>query len=152
MFFKDIFLNILETSTSSFQHKWMVMQTLTRICSGIVPPDWHWRTDSVWAWREMWGNVEWRWVWVYCKCGWEERNLLTFCAYRFTLAARLRCAYASHCWLVEQSIYWIYSMYSLHNFSIYFLHTLYICSVYWSASQAKHWQHWLISYRAREWH
>ncbi|CAB3982629.1 brefeldin A-inhibited guanine nucleotide-exchange 1 isoform X1 [Paramuricea clavata] len=33
VFFKDIFLNILETSTSSFQHKWMVMQTLTRICS-----------------------------------------------------------------------------------------------------------------------
>ncbi|XP_046858105.1 brefeldin A-inhibited guanine nucleotide-exchange protein 1-like isoform X5 [Xenia sp. Carnegie-2017] len=33
VFFKDIFLNILETSTSSFQHKWMVMGTLTRICS-----------------------------------------------------------------------------------------------------------------------
>lgn len=33
VFFKEIFLNILETSTSSFQHKWMVMQALTRICS-----------------------------------------------------------------------------------------------------------------------
>ena len=36
VFFKEIFLNILETSSSSFQHKWMVMQALTRICSGIV--------------------------------------------------------------------------------------------------------------------
>ena len=35
VFFKEIFLNILETSTSSFQHKWMVMQALTRICSGV---------------------------------------------------------------------------------------------------------------------
>ncbi|XP_046857566.1 brefeldin A-inhibited guanine nucleotide-exchange protein 2-like isoform X2 [Xenia sp. Carnegie-2017] len=35
VFFKDIFLNILETSTSSFQHKWMVMGTLTRICSEL---------------------------------------------------------------------------------------------------------------------
>ncbi|EDO41902.1 predicted protein [Nematostella vectensis] len=33
VFFKEIFLNILETSSSSFQHKWMVMQALTRICS-----------------------------------------------------------------------------------------------------------------------
>lgn len=33
VFFKEIFLNILETHTSSFQHKWMVMQALTRICS-----------------------------------------------------------------------------------------------------------------------
>uniref|UniRef100_A0A8C5WZE8 ARF guanine nucleotide exchange factor 2 n=1 Tax=Laticauda laticaudata TaxID=8630 RepID=A0A8C5WZE8_LATLA len=31
VFFKEIFLNILETSTSSFEHKWMVIQTLTRI-------------------------------------------------------------------------------------------------------------------------
>lgn len=35
MFFKEIFLYILETSTSSFDHKWMVIQTLTRICAGI---------------------------------------------------------------------------------------------------------------------
>ncbi|KAG1705092.1 Brefeldin A-inhibited guanine nucleotide-exchange protein 1 [Nymphon striatum] len=33
VFFKEIFLNILETSTSSFQHKWMVIQALTRICA-----------------------------------------------------------------------------------------------------------------------
>lgn len=32
VFFKEIFLNILETSSSSFEHKWMVMQALTRIC------------------------------------------------------------------------------------------------------------------------
>ncbi|KAF7240910.1 Brefeldin A-inhibited guanine nucleotide-exchange protein 2 [Varanus komodoensis] len=31
VFFKEIFLNILETSSSSFEHKWMVIQTLTRI-------------------------------------------------------------------------------------------------------------------------
>ncbi|ETE63844.1 Brefeldin A-inhibited guanine nucleotide-exchange protein 2, partial [Ophiophagus hannah] len=34
VFFKEIFLNILETSTSSFEHKWMVIQTLTRISAG----------------------------------------------------------------------------------------------------------------------
>ncbi|XP_060133747.1 brefeldin A-inhibited guanine nucleotide-exchange protein 1 isoform X3 [Zootoca vivipara] len=34
VFFKEIFLYILETSTSSFDHKWMVIQTLTRICAG----------------------------------------------------------------------------------------------------------------------
>ncbi|XP_053499094.1 brefeldin A-inhibited guanine nucleotide-exchange protein 2 isoform X2 [Ictalurus furcatus] len=33
VFFKEIFLTILETSTSSFEHKWMVIQTLTRICA-----------------------------------------------------------------------------------------------------------------------
>ena len=33
VFFKDIFLNILETSSSSFEHKWMVIQALTRICA-----------------------------------------------------------------------------------------------------------------------
>ncbi|CAM1303762.1 ARFGEF1 (predicted) [Pycnogonum litorale] len=33
VFFKEIFLNILETSSSSFQHKWMVIQALTRICA-----------------------------------------------------------------------------------------------------------------------
>ncbi|XP_051910439.1 brefeldin A-inhibited guanine nucleotide-exchange protein 1 isoform X2 [Hippocampus zosterae] len=33
VFFKEIFLYILETSTSSFDHKWMVIQTLTRICA-----------------------------------------------------------------------------------------------------------------------
>nr|CAI5838049.1 unnamed protein product [Callosobruchus analis] len=32
VFFKEIFLNILETSNSSFEHKWMVIQALTRIC------------------------------------------------------------------------------------------------------------------------
>ncbi|KAL7984261.1 hypothetical protein Chor_002831, partial [Crotalus horridus] len=37
VFFKEIFLYILETSTSSFDHKWMVIQTLTRICAGITP-------------------------------------------------------------------------------------------------------------------
>lgn len=34
VFFKEIFLYILETSTSSYDHKWMVIQTLTRICAG----------------------------------------------------------------------------------------------------------------------
>lgn len=34
VFFREIFLTILETSTSSFEHKWMVIQTLTRICAG----------------------------------------------------------------------------------------------------------------------
>ena len=33
MFFKEIFLNILEAGSSSFQHKWMVIQALTRICA-----------------------------------------------------------------------------------------------------------------------
>jgi brefeldin A-inhibited guanine nucleotide-exchange protein len=33
VFFKEIFLNILETMTSSFEHKWMVIQALTRICA-----------------------------------------------------------------------------------------------------------------------
>uniref|UniRef100_A0A146LI66 Brefeldin A-inhibited guanine nucleotide-exchange protein 2 n=2 Tax=Lygus hesperus TaxID=30085 RepID=A0A146LI66_LYGHE len=33
VFFKDIFLNILETSSSTFEHKWMVIQALTRICA-----------------------------------------------------------------------------------------------------------------------
>lgn len=32
VFFEKIFLNILEASTSSFEHKWMVIQALTRIC------------------------------------------------------------------------------------------------------------------------
>jgi len=32
IFFKEIFLNILETPSSSFQHKWLVIQALTRIC------------------------------------------------------------------------------------------------------------------------
>lgn len=35
VFFKEIFLYILETSTSSYDHKWMVIQTLTRICAGV---------------------------------------------------------------------------------------------------------------------
>ncbi|XP_077991507.1 brefeldin A-inhibited guanine nucleotide-exchange protein 1-like [Glandiceps talaboti] len=33
VFFKEIFLSILETATSSFEHKWMVIQALTRICA-----------------------------------------------------------------------------------------------------------------------
>uniref|UniRef100_A0A3Q3PZL0 SEC7 domain-containing protein n=1 Tax=Monopterus albus TaxID=43700 RepID=A0A3Q3PZL0_MONAL len=33
VFFKEIFLYILETSTSSYDHKWMVIQTLTKICA-----------------------------------------------------------------------------------------------------------------------
>ncbi|RZF39341.1 hypothetical protein LSTR_LSTR000862 [Laodelphax striatellus] len=33
VFFKEIFLNILETSSSSFEHKWMVIEALTRICA-----------------------------------------------------------------------------------------------------------------------
>ncbi|XP_071487051.1 brefeldin A-inhibited guanine nucleotide-exchange protein 1-like [Diadema antillarum] len=33
VFFKEIFLNILETPTSSFEQKWMVVQALTRICA-----------------------------------------------------------------------------------------------------------------------
>lgn len=36
VFFREIFLTILETSTSSFEHKWMVIQTLTRICAGTT--------------------------------------------------------------------------------------------------------------------
>ena len=32
IFFKEIFLNILETPSSSFQQKWLVIQALTRIC------------------------------------------------------------------------------------------------------------------------
>ncbi|CAF3751735.1 unnamed protein product [Rotaria sp. Silwood1] len=31
--FREIFLTILETSTSSFRHKWLVIQTLTKICA-----------------------------------------------------------------------------------------------------------------------
>ncbi|CAK8690782.1 unnamed protein product [Clavelina lepadiformis] len=33
VFFKEIFLNILESSSSSFQHKWMVLETTLKICS-----------------------------------------------------------------------------------------------------------------------
>ena len=33
VFLKDIFLFILETSSSSFEHKWMVVQALTRVCA-----------------------------------------------------------------------------------------------------------------------
>lgn len=33
VFFREIFLNILEATTSSFDHKWMVIQALTRICA-----------------------------------------------------------------------------------------------------------------------
>ncbi|XP_021363168.1 brefeldin A-inhibited guanine nucleotide-exchange protein 1-like isoform X2 [Mizuhopecten yessoensis] len=33
VFFKEIFLSILETNSSSFDHKWMVIQALTRICA-----------------------------------------------------------------------------------------------------------------------
>ena len=33
VFIKEIFLNILETPTSTFEHKWMVIQALTRICA-----------------------------------------------------------------------------------------------------------------------
>lgn len=33
VFFKEIFLYILESPTSSFEHKWMVIQALTRICA-----------------------------------------------------------------------------------------------------------------------
>ena len=36
VFFQEIFLGILEASSSSFQHKWLVMQALSRICSGTV--------------------------------------------------------------------------------------------------------------------
>ena len=32
VFFREIFLNILETANSTFEHKWMVIQALTRIC------------------------------------------------------------------------------------------------------------------------
>jgi len=35
VFFREIFLNILETVSSPFEHKWMVMQALTKLCSGI---------------------------------------------------------------------------------------------------------------------
>lgn len=33
VFFKEIFLNILEATSSSFEHKWMVIQALTRVCA-----------------------------------------------------------------------------------------------------------------------
>ncbi|XP_013112476.2 brefeldin A-inhibited guanine nucleotide-exchange protein 1 [Stomoxys calcitrans] len=33
VFFKEIFLNILEATSSSFEHKWMVIQALNRICA-----------------------------------------------------------------------------------------------------------------------
>lgn len=33
VFFKEIFLNILEAPSSSFEHKWMVIQALCRICA-----------------------------------------------------------------------------------------------------------------------
>ena len=39
VFFKEIFLNILESTTSSFQHKWLVLEALTRVCNGnIITP------------------------------------------------------------------------------------------------------------------
>lgn len=33
VFFKDIFLPVLATSASSFQHKWLVVQAISRICA-----------------------------------------------------------------------------------------------------------------------
>lgn len=33
VFFREIFLNILETVSSPFEHKWMVLQALTKLCS-----------------------------------------------------------------------------------------------------------------------
>ncbi|XP_077259680.1 brefeldin A-inhibited guanine nucleotide-exchange protein 2-like isoform X1 [Temnothorax americanus] len=33
VFFKEIFMNILKTCSSSFEHKWMVIHALTRICA-----------------------------------------------------------------------------------------------------------------------
>ncbi|CAI8011228.1 Brefeldin A-inhibited guanine nucleotide-exchange protein 2 [Geodia barretti] len=33
VFFKEIFLNILESATSSFQHKWLVLEALGRVCN-----------------------------------------------------------------------------------------------------------------------
>lgn len=49
VFFKEIFLNILETSSSSFEHKWMVIQTLTRICAGI---------STVWKNHFFWQQIK----------------------------------------------------------------------------------------------
>lgn len=34
MFFKEIFLSILGSSSSSYQHKWLVLQALVRVCGG----------------------------------------------------------------------------------------------------------------------
>ena len=33
VFFREIFLNILENPGSTFGHHWLVMQALTRICA-----------------------------------------------------------------------------------------------------------------------
>lgn len=42
VFFKEIFLYILEAPSSSFEHKWMVIQALTRICAGLsIRPSTH---------------------------------------------------------------------------------------------------------------
>ena len=34
VFFRDIFLNVLESSSTSFTNKWTLMEALTKICSG----------------------------------------------------------------------------------------------------------------------
>ena len=34
VFFKEIFLSILSSSSSSYQHKWLVLQALIRVCGG----------------------------------------------------------------------------------------------------------------------
>lgn len=38
VFFKDIFLSILGSSSSSYQHKWLVLQALIRVCGGEFRP------------------------------------------------------------------------------------------------------------------
>lgn len=37
--FREIFLTILETPTSSFRHKWLVIQTLAKLCAGKTEPN-----------------------------------------------------------------------------------------------------------------
>jgi hypothetical protein len=34
VFFRDIFLSMLDSPTTSFEHKWLIMQALARICHG----------------------------------------------------------------------------------------------------------------------
>lgn len=34
VFFKEIFLSILGSNSSSYQHKWLVLQALVRVCGG----------------------------------------------------------------------------------------------------------------------
>jgi len=65
VFFKEIFLYILESPTSSFEHKWMVIQALTRICAGRF--DWHHCLEVQPVSKQLW-PISHHCVWQLLHC------------------------------------------------------------------------------------